>query len=233
MEAANWSLRVLDRYGRLLLLVGAAFWLLAAAAGARRDWQDEWILADLVLPYLGFAALAAVVLLLEPSNSVSAVAASFVTAVLLILPAVKYVQPYGTAVDAVVHLQTVTTLMQEGRLPAEATYAAIPGMHAFLAAAGFLSGFGPEAMIGYVLPLFNALMPLLTYFLVRRAGLPAKAVRATVLLSCLAVLPGFRPNGSTFAVDAAARARIERIAMDAVRQVGMGLCSCIALHCKS
>lgn len=200
MIAANGYLRVLDRCQRLTLLAGAALWLLAAAAGQRRDWQDDWILANLVLPYVGFLAAATILLLLEPDNRVLAIASSAVAAVLLLIPAVKYVQPYGTAVDAVTHLQTVEALMQEGRLPASATYAAISGMHAFLAGAGALAGFPAQAMIAYVLPLVNALMPLLMYFVVHRVGMPDQAIRATILVSCLAVIPGFRPNGSSFTV---------------------------------
>lgn len=200
MNTASSCLHILDRCQRLMLLAGAAVWLLAAAANQRRDWQDEWILADIVLPYVGFVTVATIVLLLEQDNRVIAITSSAVAAVLLILPAVKYVQPYGITVDAVTHLQTVVTLLQEGHMSSSATYAAIPGIHAVLAETGLLSGLPAEALIGYVLPLVNALMPLFMYFLMRRTGMPEETIKPTVLISCFAVIPGFRPNGSAFAV---------------------------------
>jgi hypothetical protein len=200
MNAGRESLLVLDRQQRLMLLAAAALWLLAAAAYQRRDWQDEWILADILLPYVGFVVVSAIVLLMEPDDKVVAIASSTLAAVLLIIPAVKYVQPYGITVDAVTHLQTVATLLQDGHMPPSATYAAIPGMHAVLVEAGLLSGLSAESLIIYVLPLVNALMPLFMYFLMQRTGMPAETIKPTVLLACLAVVPGFRPNGSAFAI---------------------------------
>jgi hypothetical protein len=167
-------------------------------AAQQRNYQDAWILEDVFLPFVLVMATFLLVLAPEKDNRIVALLSAWTVLVVSLVPALKYVQPYGTTIDATDHYLMVNSLISTGQVAEGHTYASIPAMHSWLASLGLTGGLRAAEVIKLGLPLTGALMPLLVYWIGRRIDLPANLVKFTVPAVCLAIYPYYLPNGTGF-----------------------------------
>jgi hypothetical protein len=187
----------LNRLQRLLLFGSVAVWFLYAVLSQQRNYQDSWILEGVFWPFVGFIAVLLIVLEMEMDNRWVALLCTGTVLVILLVPGLKYKQPYSETVDAVIHLQLVNSLMATGRTVAN-TYQATAGMHSWLASLGLTSGLSATDVIKLGFPLLGAILPLLMYWLCRRNQMPPELTRQVICLSCLATFPYFLITGTGF-----------------------------------
>lgn len=198
LAAVARNQRGLTAAHRLALLGAVAVWFLTAVARNQRDYQDQWILDDVVWPFIGFVGVYLVLLAVERDNRVVAALSSMTIAALALVPGLKYRQPYGTTIDATSHFVLVDSLESTGRVLPGHVYESIPGMHAWLASLGLTSGWPAAGVLRFGLPLLAAILPLLAYVVCRRAQMPDGLGKLTIALTVVAAYPSFLPNGTMF-----------------------------------
>jgi hypothetical protein len=181
---------------------GVLGWLIILVSlRERRAYQDSWVLED-VLPYvLAFCAAFVWVVLRELQASRLTVFASIFVTVLRLIPGLKYKWAYGTAVDQMVHLSTVQSIMQSGFPPANTPYTDIPGMHALLSMIGLVSKTAVDDVVGIAFPIILGLIPFLIYFLTSQLRINSTLRNQIIIVTALAFDPYFLLiQGSPFGV---------------------------------
>jgi hypothetical protein len=189
------------RVQRLILYVAATLWFLAFTLARQRNYQDSWILADIFWPFLVCLLLYVWVVATEPDNRVITALSAWTVYLANIIPGLKYTQPYGNALDDAVHYLVTKSLMTTGRsIAADEVYSSIPGMHGWLASLGLTAGISVADVIKFGLPLIGITVPLMTYWLSRRANLPAGPTRYAIALAPLAAYTLYEPFAAGFTV---------------------------------
>lgn len=190
----------LNSLQRVLLYVAASTWFLAFTASQQRNYQDAWILDGVIWPFLALVVLLMYLLGQERDTRAVAAYASITLVVVALTPGLKYVQPYGTTIDATDHYLMVNTLMQTGGIDPDHTYASIPALHSWLATMGLMGGLSPEWVLKIGLPMLGAVMPLLVYWMTRRAAIPEDMAKYMIAATVLSSFPYFMPNGTGFSL---------------------------------
>lgn len=185
---------------RIIIFAGAVGWFLTIVGLHRRNWQDAWILDGVLLPTIAFIAVSFWVVASERDLRIVALICAVFVATVSLVPGLKYVQPYGVAIDSSVHFLTVQEMLVTGTIAERHTYASIAGMHGWLATIGLLGELAPDQLMQFVLPLMGALIPLLTYWICRRAAMPEALTKRIVIVSCLGGFPWFLANGTGFSL---------------------------------
>jgi hypothetical protein len=182
----------------VLIYLAATLWFLALVSANKRNYQDTWILEGVALPFIALLALFVIVALRQTNNRVVALLCAWTSVVIVLIPPLKYLQPYSTTIDATDHFLLVESIMHSGQVIARHTYATIPAFHSWLASFGLLAGLSAEQVIRFALPLTAAVMPLVIYFVCQRAGMPQTLAKYTILASLLSLFGYFQPNGTGF-----------------------------------
>jgi thymidylate kinase/predicted nucleotidyltransferase len=182
----------------VLFYLAATLWFLALVAANKRNYQDSWILEDIALPFIALLAGFVYVVIRQTENRVVALLCAWTSVVIVLIPPLKYLQPYSTTIDATDHFLLVQSIMNTGQVIARHTYATIPAFHSWLASFGLLSGLTAEQVIRFALPLTAAVMPMVIFFICRRAGMPQTLAKYTILASILSLFGYFQPNGTGF-----------------------------------
>ncbi len=211
-DALSKQIRRLDKLGcllekytprlntlqRVLVYIAASVWFMVYVVSKQINYQDAWILDGILWPFIGLMAVCLFLIGTEKDNRVVAILASWTILIVTLTPSLKYVQPYGTAIDATDHFIMVQNIMANGRVLADHTYASIPAMHSWLASLGLIGGLSDATVLKVGLPLTGMLMPLLIYWWTRRSGISDEIIKTIIALSCLSVFPYFLPNGTGF-----------------------------------
>jgi hypothetical protein len=190
----------LNRIQRLMLYGGATLWFLAVVISARRNYQDTWILEDIFWPYIGLLFVFFFVFAREEDNRFVAILCAVTVMTVALVPAFKYLHPYGTTIDAVDHYLMIESLTRTGRPSSLQTYASIPAAHSWLSSLALMANLSAAEVTKYGLPLMRALNPLLIYWICRRVAVPAHITKYTLGISCLTAFPVFTPNGTSLAM---------------------------------
>ncbi len=189
----------LNRLQRYLLFAAATFWFLAAVVAVRRNYQDSWILEDLVWPFAGFMLVFLLNLHWEDDNRLVALLCAWAALVLALVPSLKYIQVYGETIDAVIHYLMTNTLITTGRISSQVqTYEAVAGMHSWLASMGLTSGLSAAEMIKFGIPLMAGIIPVLLYWICSRTRMPAGLTKYVLGVSFLAIFPYHLLTGTGF-----------------------------------
>jgi hypothetical protein len=194
------SLFQLNQIQRLMLYGATIIWFLVFVFSARRNYQDGWILEDIFWPFIGLLIVFLFVFASEDDDRFVAILCAMTVVVVALVPALKYVQPYGTSIDAVDHYLMIENLMRSGRSSQAQTYSSIPAVHTWLASLALMGNLSAADVTKFGLPLMRGLNPLLIYWICRRVAMPSYLIKYTVGVSCLTAYPVFTPNGTSFAM---------------------------------
>ena len=190
-----------NRIHRLLLYGAAAMWFVAYVLAHQRNYQDSWTLEGVVPGVIGLIVVYVLAIAREKDNRVVALLSAVTTGLLAMIPALKYVQPYGVSIDSTVHYLATQTITLTGHgLDPEQVYASIPAMHSWLASIALTGGVSPAVAIKYGLPMMSALYPLVIYWFSRGARVPANITKFTLALACMTAFPDYVPSGSGFSL---------------------------------
>jgi hypothetical protein len=182
----------------VLLYLASTVWFLAYVASQQRNYQDSWMLEGVAFPYILIVIAFIILGLRQADNRVVALLTAWTSVVIVLVPPLKYAQPYSTTIDATDHFLMVQGIMETGRVVSSHTYATIPAFHSWLASFGLLSNLSAEQVIRFALPLTAAIMPLVIYFICRRAAMPLPVTKYTILASVLSLYAYYQPNGTGF-----------------------------------
>lgn len=188
----------LNSVQRVLLYIAASVWFMVYILSQQRNYQDSWILEDILWPFIGLMMLCFYVISVEKDNRIVALLCAWTILILTLVPSLKYEQPYGASPDATEHYLMVQELMTHGKVLESHIYASIPAMHSWLASLGITSGLSEESTIQLGLPLTGMLMPLLIYWWLHATGVPEDIIKYTIAASCLSVFQYYLPNGTSF-----------------------------------
>ena len=152
----NWHLHIY-----IASIVLCIFWTLYN----QRSYQDSWVLEDIVPVVIILTVSFVIVANYERRSSYLAICTSTFQIILRLIPGLKYVWIYGTAIDQSVHFNSVTHLINTG-FPLDSTpYTNVPGLHTVFGAIVLASGINVNEVMKYSFPIIMGLMPLLIYFL--------------------------------------------------------------------
>jgi thymidylate kinase/predicted nucleotidyltransferase len=189
---------VISKFHWVLFYLASTLWFLAFTAANQRNYQDTWILEGIAVPFIALLGVFVIVVIRQTDNRVVALLVAWTSVVIVLIPPLKYVQPYSTTIDATDHYLLVQNIMETGRVIARHTYASIPAFHSWLASFGLFAGINPEQVIRFALPLTASVMPVMIYFVCLRAGMPHSLTKYTILASILSLYGYYQPNGTGF-----------------------------------
>lgn len=186
----------------LLIFIAATVALVTVALFNRRDYQDTWILQDIVsvtavyVLVFSFFAVACV------DNRLLALGCASFIIVLNAIPNLKYDMLNGTF-DSITHYGYAQNLVSLGHVPSTGFYAStyqdFPGMHILIGSLSIVTGLSVSAIIQLVTSLLVGIIPLMTYFATNRVFEPS-IQRFIVVASGLPILTSYGLTGTTFAV---------------------------------
>jgi len=176
----------------IFYLYGLINWLIIVISlRNQRSYQDSWILEDITIPILLFVIMFFVVVITETnSNRLALIATSFIITLRLI-PGLKYIRGYGTAVDIAVHTNATHHIMMTGFPLADTPYSNVPGLHVLLSAIALVANVTAEEVIKYGIPIITGITILMTYFLYSQIDMDVALRNQIIISSALAFDPFF------------------------------------------
>ncbi|HUM67380.1 MAG TPA: hypothetical protein PLK31_00865 [Chloroflexota bacterium] len=175
-----------------------AIWTLLSAAWSNRVYQDSWILEGLFIPLL-LTVLSFFWVVLGSSNiQIVTVVTMILTFLFFVLPSLKYVTPYGSAIDVSAHISLVRYIAETGQVDPSNVYQHTAGFHVLPAILGRLSGLDPERYVKVIPPFLGSLVPAIYYLVLRRIEAPSGLKKIIIVLSGLSLPLLYSLNGTTF-----------------------------------
>lgn len=184
----------------LYIVVAASF--LFVVMFHERGYQDAWVLDGILLPTMIFVFVSIIVETLVSNNSLTTIVASTSTAVLSVIPGLKYELFLG-CYDSVIHFGTIERLMSLGRVPQTGYYASyysdVPGMHLFTSSLSIVSGISVNEVFRFILPATYFMIPLMIFFITKNM-LDKTVQRHIIIASSFPIALGYIIVGTTFAL---------------------------------
>jgi len=169
----------------------------------QRGYQDAWILDGILVPTMIFIFLSLIAETLAIDNRLTAILAASFSAVLNLIPGLKYQLFYGVY-DAVVHYGHVERLISLGSVPETGYYApyysVVPGMHLFISSLSLISGISVNEILRFIIPAIYGIIPLIIFFITD--GIFDKNVQRYIIIASSFPIVGslaFTLSASTFA----------------------------------
>lgn len=173
-------------------------WTLFSAVWSNRAYQDSWILEGLFVPLLLTVVCFIGVVLTSSSIQAVTVATMTLTFLFFALPSLKYVTPYGSAIDVSAHMSLVRHIVETGQVDPSNVYQYTAGFHVLPAILAKLSGLDPERYVKVVPPFLGSLVPAIYYLVLNRIEAPSSLKKIIIVLSGLNLPLLYSLNGTTF-----------------------------------
>jgi hypothetical protein len=188
MQSRSWLDKRMLTLGLYLFSIGL---LIGSAAATERGYQDTWILEG-VLPHLILVLIAFVLYVWnEPKTGFVALAVTGLVLTLRLVAGLKYLYPYGVALDQGTHLANLRAFVETGMPEAKNVYSNEPGMYIALFALDSFNDLSPTTLMRLAPAVITSVMPLVVYVLGKSLRLSESALRFTTLSSVLAIDPYF------------------------------------------
>jgi hypothetical protein len=186
----------------LLVYISTVAVLLFYTLINQRDYQDSWILQDILIPtllYIFIFSLIAVTV--ENGKTVALVCSSFII-ILNTIPNLKYRMFHGTY-DSVGHFGFTENLISLGYVPQTGVYSSIysdfPGMHLFIGTLSLITAADVNVCIKIVTSMLFGNIPLLIYLVTNRIF--DKDVQKYIIVSSgLPLVMSYTLFGTTFGI---------------------------------
>jgi hypothetical protein len=174
---------------RFLLMVEAVA-LLSFAWINSIDYQDQWILAGLEIPFIVFVATYAILFYKERNANWMIIYALLFGLVAILIPNVKYNWFMGVAIDQHIHYSLISNIYSSGFIPAGTTYSDYPAMHLLFAAFSRVAGVSILNAYKFLPAFFWLLYPLVTYSIVKNLGFEKTSImKYALIISSIPIRP--------------------------------------------
>ncbi len=180
------------------LFIFLSIWTLLSAVWANRAYQDSWILESLLIPLLLTVLCFIVVVYISSNIQIVTTATMILTFLFFALPSLKYIAPYGSAIDVSAHMSLIRHIADTGQVDPSNVYQYTTGFHVLPAILGRLSGGDPERFVKVIPALLGSLVPAIYCLVLRRIEAPTDLNKIIIVLSGLSLPPLYSLNGTTF-----------------------------------
>jgi len=172
------------------LLIVEIFLILSSGYSNSIDYQDEWILKGLEIPFAFFMITYAIYIHNENRIAWIVIFALICRSAILIIPNIKYNWFMGVAIDQHSHYRFTQDIFSEGFIPAGRTYSEYPIMHLLFVVFSSVTKLTILNTFKY-LPIFWWLIyPLLIYSIMKNLGLRENpSLKYALFISSIPVTP--------------------------------------------
>lgn len=192
---------------RFVLVIEVIVFIVYAATFSR-DYQDSWVLEGLEVPFMLFVVTYTVVFFSERRISWILALAVACSCIFLIIPSLKYVWFYGTAVDQSVQYSLADYVYDQGRIATSVTsearhYTGTPLGHLSLAIFSTILGVQVVDSMKFLPILLSPIYPLLTYCIIRmlKVRKEANVLKYALFVSSIPIFgASYLVTGSLFGV---------------------------------
>src|SRR5271157_605309 len=165
--------------------------LIGSASNFQRAYQDSWLLEGLVFQTLLLSVTYLLYYILEKDIEHIAIASCVYLFCLHAISGLKYVYPYGTAIDQGFHLANLNSLIHQGFLETGTVYSDQPGLYILLLAIRSFFPVPSATLVKFALETLYSLMPLVVLVTARYLSLPNRIIRLVPLCCVLSFNPYF------------------------------------------